>query len=155
MKIKSIGSATKRQLDAIFETYNKTFPKSPWSRSYFDSFLFSSKGRAGFFMLNRNNNLCGFILGKKQAGASDEFNLSALWVNKNCRSKGHANALMEKFISETSKKTEKMYLHFRDSNNLQAFYSKFGFINHRIDGQYKNGEPKHYMELKIRRKSLS
>ena len=44
---------------------------------------------------------------------------------------------------------DRVALHFRESSNLENFYSQFGFTDLRKAGKYSNGETKYQMNLKI------
>lgn len=151
MKILPITSLSKKDRVALSAIYNKNFPLSVWSEEYFLSFLSDFSRLSLGFCIKQGNRLAGFILGRLLSKKSSVFCLSTLWVDSRFRGKGHGKELVQKLIPAISseKETRKIILHFRDSNDLENYYSRLGFSGHKIKGAYSNGDLKHYMELKI------
>jgi ribosomal protein S18 acetylase RimI-like enzyme len=132
--------------------YNENFPLSRWSEKYFNTFLDDkNERRMECFVLEKNKTILGFILGRKVGNIRARYNLTTLLVDKNYREKGYSKLLLAAFLktARKNKSTQKIYLHFRDSNNFEKFYQHYGFSGHRITGTYSNGEKKHYMEIKL------
>ncbi len=144
VKVHSFSNITTQKLSRICHIYNDNFPTSQWSESHFYSY-FKSDLPIGYFLM-AHGKIVGFIWGKKKEG-ENSFNLATLWVDSAHRGNGFASLLIQNFLEAAFRVSNKIYLHFRDSNDLKHFYSRFGFANHIIDGYYKNGEPKHYMEI--------
>jgi ribosomal protein S18 acetylase RimI-like enzyme len=132
--------------------YNKNFPLSRWSNKYFNIFLADKNARKmECFILEKNKKIIGFILGRKVGNIKARYNLSTLLVDKKYRGKGYSKLLLNAFLKNVkkNKSSTKVYLHFRDSNNFEGFYTHYGFSGHRISGIYSNGEKKHYMEIRL------
>jgi len=132
--------------------YNSNFPLSSWSNEYFNSFLNDeNKRKMECFILKRNKKIIGFILGRKVGNIRFRYNLTTLLVDKRFRGKGYSKLLLNEFLKNVkkNKSVQKVYLHFRDSNNFKEFYKHCGFRGHRIAGTYSNGEKKHFMEIKL------
>lgn len=139
----------KKQLLAF---YNSNFPLSQWSKKYFNAFLDDkNKGAMLCFVLEKNGKIVGFILGRTVGKIKKRLNLTTLVVDKKYRGQGLGKILLNTFLEKTkkNKSIKKVYLHFRDSNNLESFYKHYGFKKHRITGQYSNDEKKHYMEIAL------
>ncbi|EKE15982.1 MAG: hypothetical protein ACD_11C00057G0007 [uncultured bacterium] len=132
----------------LLNFYNASFPKSQWDFEKISSF-FDKENKGICFVIKSSSKLFGFSMGKLYKNRKDIFVLSSLFVSSELRGNGYAKKLIEIFSQEAffDKNIKKIILHFRDSNNLQNFYEKVGFINHCIDGEYKNREKKHYMEM--------
>lgn len=136
----------------LADFYNKNFSLSRWSNGYFYKFLDDkSERKMECFILEGDNKVIGFILGRKVGKIRFRYNLTTLLIDKKYRGKGCSKALMDKFLKTIKKNGEarKVYLHFRDSNDFEGFYRHCGFSKHRITGTYSNGERKHYMEIKL------
>ena len=134
----------------LLNFYNENFPLSKWSSEYFNRFLDDKKERKmECFILEKNKKLIGFVLGRKVGNIKARYNLTTLLVDKKYRGNGYSKLLMNKFLKNIgrNKGARKVYLHFRDSNDLEGFYRHYGFSKHRITGTYSNGEKKHYMEF--------
>ena len=146
-----IGNPSEIEKKELLDFYNKNFPLSQWSEKYFLNYF---KNDAIFYAAKEGNKIAGIVCGQETKPGSRIFIISALAVDVRFRRKGYGRLLLAKILEEIfGKKSIKMAcLHFRESNKLENFYSKFGFGNHAIDGAYSNGEPKHYMDLKINRR---
>ena len=147
-------SARKKQLrkKQLADFYNKNFILSKWSNKYFYDFLNDKNERKmECFVLEKNKKAIGFILGRKVGNIKVRYNLTTLLVDRKYRGKGYSKLLLDKFLKavKKNKSSEKVYLHFRDSNDYEGFYKRFGFSKHRITGTYSNGEKKHYMEIRL------
>lgn len=144
-ELKHLNFATRKQL---LNFYNAGFPKSRWETDRLDSF-FNKRGKCLCFVVEDENEIRGLAIGKKSDNDKRCMILNALLIGGNLRGNGYAKKMMELFIEKSFNFDDiaKVCLHFRDSNNLEDFYSKFGFGNHKICGTYKNGELKHYMEI--------
>ncbi|MFA5777366.1 MAG: GNAT family N-acetyltransferase [Parcubacteria group bacterium] len=147
-------SPRKKQLrkKQLVDFYNENFSLSKWSEKYFNGFLDDKKERKmECFILEKNNKIIGFILGRKVGKIRFRYNLTTLLVDEKYRGKGYSKLLMDKFLKtiKENKEARKVYLHFRDSNDFEGFYKHYGFSGHRITGAYSNGEKKHYMEIKL------
>jgi ribosomal protein S18 acetylase RimI-like enzyme len=132
--------------------YNNNFLLSKWSLEYFYGFLTDENEREmECFVAEKSKKLVGFILGRMVGNISNRYNLTTLLVDKNDRGKGYSTLLLDAFLKRIrkNKKVEKVYLHFRDSNNFENFYTHYGFSGHRVTGTYSNEERKHYMEMKF------
>lgn len=152
ISFKSFYDLDEKQKNIIIDIYNENFCKSQWSKGYFDFYFNIDKRKTVSYFLVVEDKLIGFVWGKISEKNRKEFNISALWADKNYRNKGYGKLLMGKIIDYIfqNMNLEKAYLHFRDSNDLEDFYKNLGFSNHKIDEQYSNGEKKHYMEIKLR-----
>lgn len=136
----------------LVDYYNENFPLSRWSAKYFNTFLDDKNERKmECFVLEKNKKIIGFILGRKVGNIKARYNLTTLLVDKQHREKGYSKLLLNNFLKtvKKNKSFQKVYLHFRDSNNFEGFYKHCGFSGHRISGTYSNGEKKHYMEIKL------
>lgn len=154
MRLQSIKNLSKKKRIQLAAMYNEIFLFSPWSEKYFLAFLQNRSRWSLGYIIKEKNELAGFVLGRNSKRYAESFNLSVVCVDKKFRSKGAGKLLIRKIIQTVSrrKKLQKIFLHFRDANNLKNYYSCFGFSNHKIDGTYSNGDLKNYMELKIIRK---
>lgn len=147
-------SPVKKQLKEkqLAHFYDRNFPLSQWGEKYFINFL-NDKNKRGVLclILEKNHQIIGFILGRTVGRIPNRLNLTTLLVDKKSRGKGFSKILLDAFLQiiKQKKSTKKVYLHFRDSTNLEAFYKHYGFKNHRLAGFYSNGEKKHYMEISI------
>lgn len=103
------------------------------------------------FILEKDRQVIGFILGRKVGNIKPRYNLTTLLVDKRYRGRGFSNVLLNKFLKtiKKNKSVKKVYLHFRDSNDYKSFYRHYGFSKHRTTGTYSNGEKKHYMEITL------
>jgi len=148
----SISRITERDFDVVFELYNKTFLSSPWSKKFFTSYFKNRSRNSLGFCLQIGTKCAGFTWGRMSQKKSSCFNISALWVDQASRGCGYGKKLLQALIDEAKKSAsvKKVYVHFRERNALHSFYSKLGFINHKIAGNYSNGEAKHYMDLVLR-----
>lgn len=131
--------------------YDQNFPLSQWGEQYFNTFLDDKKREATCLVLEKNQKIIGFILGKTVGSIPNRLNLTTLLIDRKYRKKGLSRLLLDNFLTiiKQNKSINKIYLHFRDSNNFESFYKHYGFKNHRITGFYSNGEKKHYMEIII------
>ncbi|MDD5396616.1 MAG: GNAT family N-acetyltransferase, partial [Candidatus Moranbacteria bacterium] len=107
------------------------------------------KNKGICLVVEKENEIGGMIIGRKNKVTKNCVTLSALLVGDDLRGQGLAKKLAEMFMKKVFTREEnlKIELHFRDSNNLQNFYEKLGFEKHCVCGKYKNGEKKHYMEI--------
>ncbi len=130
--------------------YNKNFPDSVWSEKYFDSILL--KKETILLVLQKNNQLAGFVLAKKSLTTKKSLNLCAILVDKDFQHCGFGKMLVKKLLLQVKKNTRisSMYLHFREKNKLEKFYQKLGFKNIVPDGFYKNGDKKYRMEISLK-----
>lgn len=151
MKILPIKKLLDDDRDLLVSIYNKNFPLSRWSKKYFFTFLLDSPRSFFGFYIKQDENIIGLALGRLIPQDISIFCLSALWVDKRFRGQELGKKLVQKIISVIANKRSvgKIILHFRDSNNLEKYYSRLGFSGHKITGAYSNGEPKHYMELNL------
>lgn len=148
IKITELKNPTTSLKEEFLKFYNAGFPKSQWSAKKLNTFF--SKGKKGVcFIIKKDGNIKGLVIGKIFEKNKHSMNLSALFVSDELRGMGYAKKLVKMFVEKTFKDTliERIELHFRDSNNLQSFYEKFEFGHHEIIGAYKNGDQKHYMEI--------
>ncbi len=143
-----IGNPSKIEKKELLDFYNKNFPLSQWSEKYFLNFF--KKGSI-FYAVKEKNKIAGIICGKKEKSDRRTFKIYALAVDSDCRGRGYGRLLMAELLKKIfdNKSIKMACLHFRESNKLENFYSKFGLGNHAIDGAYSNREPKHYMDIKI------
>lgn len=144
-----IKELRKKQLASF---YNKNFLLSQWSSDYFSNFLNDTNERKmECFVLEKNKNIAGFILGRIVGKIRCRYNLTTLLIDKKYRGKGCSKFLLDEFLKivRKNKAIKKVYLHFRDSNDFEGFYRHYGFSRHRMSGTYSNGEKKHYMEILI------
>lgn len=145
----SVKAKRKKELVSF---YNKNFPLSQWDREYFDNFLDDkNEKKMSCLVLEENKKVAGFIMGRVVGKIKKRLNLTTILIDKKYRKKGLSKILLDNFlkITKQNKSIKKVYLHFRDSNNFQNFYARYGFKNHRITGHYSNGEKKHYMEITL------
>lgn len=136
----------------LLSFYNKNFPLSRWSEKYFNRFLDDRKKRKmECLVLEKNEKIIGFILGRKFGNIKPRYNLTTLLVDGGYRGRGFSKVLLDKFLKtiKKNKSVKKVYLHFRDSNDYESFYRHYGFNKHRTTGTYSNGEKKHYMEITL------
>lgn len=142
----------KLRKEQLANFYNKNFILSKWSEEYFNRFLDDKKERKmECFVFEKNAKVIGFVLGRKVGNIKSRYNLTTLLVDRKYRGKGYGKLLLNEFLKtvKKNKSSQKVYLHFRDSNDYESFYKNCGFSRHRITGTYSNGEKKHYMEIKI------
>lgn len=144
-----IKSLDTHQRKLALNLYNKNFPLSQWSEKYFNAFLANTSRLPLGFYITKNGYPVGLVLGHIDKNSA--FNISILLVKPSCQKQGLGKYLIEKIIKEIRKNhsLKKAYLHFRDQNNLEKFYTKLGFGNHSIKGTYSNGDKKHYMDIII------
>lgn len=142
----------KLRRERLINFYNENFSLSQWSKKYFNVFLADKNERKmECFVLEKNNQIIGFILGRKVGNIKIRYNLTTLLVDKKYRGRGYSSLLLNVFLRtvKKNKSSRKAYLHFRDSNDFEKFYQHYGFSRHRITGTYSNGEKKHYMEIAL------
>jgi ribosomal protein S18 acetylase RimI-like enzyme len=134
-------------IEKILKFYNSGFPKSQWSMERLSSF-FDEKFHHVCFVVG-GDSIKGLIIGKNKDDNSCLMTLHALLVDDDLRGMGYARKLTEAFIKKSfdMDNIKKIGLHFRESNELKDFYAKFGFNSPIVDGTYKNGEIKYYMEI--------
>jgi len=132
-----------KDLLSILEIYNSFFIFSPKSEKKFSMYF---KNRFLGFYLTNNKQIIGFIWGRF---IDKNFNLNTLWISPIHRKQGCAKMLLEilfEKIKYSSSETEKVFLHFRKQNELEKFYSKFGFNVLKTTENYSNGDLKISME---------
>ena len=144
-KLQKPGQEAKKLL---LDFYNSAFVSSKWSEKNLNLF-FTEKDPGACFIIEKDSVIKGFVLGKIKKLDHSIMDLSALFVANELRGLGLAKKLVRLFLVDVveNSSVEKVKLHFRETNNLQKFYAGLGFRNEYIDGTYKNGEPKHCMEM--------
>lgn len=147
-EIREIKELTDALEKSILTFYNLNFPKSKWSHKKLRSF-FTKKTRSHCFVIEKNNQIGGLILGKADAKNPELMLLETLLIRDDLRGQGYAKLLVTTFLREAFKSGsfDSVGLHFRQSNNLQNFYEKLGFVKQDMESSYKNGEQKHYMKI--------
>ena len=150
LKLISKKSEFKRHISPLKNIYNRNFPLSKWSSKKIRSFL---KPGSLIVIAKIKQEIVGFACGRPEKNNGKKFYISALLVRNKFRGKGFAEVITRALIDNASrfKKFDTVCLHFRESKNLKKFYKKIGFRNHRIDGDYSNGEKKHYMEISFKK----
>ena len=96
----------------------------PWSEATLAAELANPLN--DFFGAFDEGRLCGYIGGQTVAEETSIFNLGVL---PNCRRKGAAKALAQRFIAEVKPKTNVIFLEVRPSNlPAISLYEKVGFV---------------------------
>ncbi len=149
MKIINLNQTTLREKKKAFQLYKQNFSVSSWSEEYWDNFIRDKKRKSLSYIMKEKDDTVGLIMGRREKNNEKIFNLTILVVDPNFRQQGIAQKLIKKFIKNVFLKTDsqKVRLHFRESNNLKKFYSKFDFKNYQLIGKYSNGDKKYQMEL--------
>ncbi len=148
VKIISLKKPTKNDLLRLMRMHNKLFPLSRWNVKGLSEYFFDKHYRPICFVIYFNKKCAGYIIGRPPPSNKRSFNLISLGIKPRYRRRGLAILLMKNFYRAVLKKKsfEKVYLHFRRSNDLEKFYSKFGFRNTCLAGKHPDGERKYYME---------
>jgi ribosomal protein S18 acetylase RimI-like enzyme len=152
MRPSFITSITPRHKARLLELYTRNFPLSPWNQRYLDAFLSGKKRSTIFYAIKEKDDFIGLILGRSSKTDPEIMILSVLAVDPHHQRKGYGSMLIEKFLSSVKKnpRIKKVFVHFRQCNDLENFYSRAGFKNHSISGSYSNGEKKHQMEFHLK-----
>ena len=110
---------------AAAENIEKACFSNPWSEATLAAEL-SNPLNDFFGAFDEGGGLCGYIGGQTVAKETCVFNIGVLLQ---CRRKGVAKALAERFIAEVMPKTDVIFLEVR-SSNLPAIslYEKVGFV---------------------------
>jgi predicted GNAT family N-acyltransferase len=145
--VKITGQKSEK-IDTLLAFYNSGFPQSQWGKRKMELF-FQKKNKGICLTVENGSAIKGLAIGRRSEKKSGCVVLSALLVSKDSRGNGYAKELMKLFIQEAfaDPDVEKVILHYRVSKDLEEFYGKLGFGNHRACGSYKNGEPRSYMEI--------
>lgn len=126
----------------------RSFPLSFWDKKEFNRVFLSERGGLSI-IAKKGRRYAGFILGRLVC--RDIF-ISLLFVVPSFRNQGLATRLVNDFKrkAKKNKNVERIILIFREQNELEEFYEKLGFSNCRIVGNYKNGDKKYQMELRLK-----
>jgi len=150
LKIVPLQESSADDFKNVFRIYNDSFPESIWSEKYFKNYFFHPKENPLSFMFKIDGEIVGFVFGK-MLPRSNSFNISSLWVSKKHRHKYFGKKLIEAIIKAASKikNIEEIYLHFREKNQLTAYYEKLSFTSDGIDTAYSNGDRRYRMSLTV------
>lgn len=137
----------KKNIGELFKLHNKSFDKARWCKKYFKSYFKAGNEEQIALVIFFKLRPIGAILGKR---GKRIFNLESVFLEKGYRGFGFSEKLMRAFIREIKKDNanNRITLHFRESKKekLYNFYKKFGFKGLKVDGFYRNGEKRYYME---------
>lgn len=151
MQLISLQNIAFPDLESLFLLNNLSFPSSLWTKKVFDLYFARTSFFPLGFILKTDAKIVGFIFGKPNL-SKDFFYIDFLWVYPEHRGKSLGKLLMEKMLDEIRKikSVQEVGLHFREANRLENFYKKLGFSRLEVPRQYKNGDIKISMRLKIK-----
>jgi len=151
MEIIPLTNLTSEELEKLFVLNNLAFPKSVWPKKNFEDYFTQDEFFPLGFVLKIDAEISSFVFGKITPSRKF-FNIDSLWISEKQRGKSFGKTLVEKLLKEIKKieSVETVGLRFREANRLEKFYQQLGFSQPKIIGQYKNGENKIGMKLKIK-----
>lgn len=150
LKIKTYIRLSRSQNEQIEDLHNGHFVLSPWSENYLKKFFSKKDQFPVVCVLEEKGNVRGYVLGKF-CEKKDDFLIHSFLISQDLRGKGWGKKIMQSMVYFLEKNSEakNIIVNFRNSNPVGNFYKSFGFSDPEVRGNYKNGEQKISMRMKI------
>jgi|GEM_PF-2280647 ribosomal protein S18 acetylase RimI-like enzyme len=151
LTIISLRTVQRKTFHDVERFHNSHFTRSLRTAGWLSEFSADiSRFPRGFIAFSGNRPV-GFVIGRTVLDDTSNFNLVSLLVHPDFRGKGLAGTLMKKFLSSARrlKSVKKITLHFREGNELEKLYAKYGFSLIDSDGSYSDGENRILMEMPL------